>query len=305
MLRKAIICALMMIFMITSFVSAQSFQEMTVLEKTAAAEKIVYGSEQTGSLIERTGKIEKDIFGEETKAALTDKLDRIYTYLTDNSAAEPSFQAKLAAVEWTISHNVTAQPAKAKIENMEIVLLGNSATGNFDSRIAKLAHIAYPNGRINVSSTTLYKDTLVKIKTVTELDSRKNRVGDIVVFQAVEDVYSSGLLVIPRGMTGAGKITKVQQSRNFGRDAVLEVSFDNIGAFDGSIIQTELGDKAKEETKSLAKAAGASVAGMALLGPIGVVGGAFVRGSDITVPTGTEMYIQVKADTSLYGLQVQ
>lgn len=305
MLRKAIICTLMMIFVITSLVSAQSFQEMTVLEKTAAAEKIVYGSEQTGSLIERTGKIEKDIFGEETRAALTEKLDRLYTYLTDNSAAEPSFQAKLTAVEWTISHNVTAQPAKAKIENMEIVLLGNSATGNFDSRIAKLTHIAYPNGRINVSNTTLYKDTLVKIKTVTELDSRKSRLGDVVVFQAVEDVYSSGLLVIPRGMTGTGKITKVQQSRNFGRDAVLEVSFDNIGAFDGSMIQTELGDKAKEETKSLAKAAGASVAGMALLGPIGVVGGAFVRGSDITVPIGTEMYIQVKADTSLYGLQVQ
>ncbi len=305
MLRKTIICAILMVFLITSLVSAQSFQEMTVLEKTAAAEKIVYGSEQTGSLIERTSKIEKDIFGEETKAALTDKLDRVYTYLTDNSALEPSFQAKLTAVEWTISHNVTNQPAKARIENMEIILLGNSATGNFDSRIAKLTRIAYPNGQVNVSNTTLAKDTLIKIKTITELDSRKSRVGDVVLFQAIEDVYSSGFLVIPKGVQGVGKVAKVQQSRNFGRDAVLEVSFDNIGAFDGSIIQTELGDKAKEETKSLAKAAGASVAGIALLGPIGVVGGAFVRGSDITVPVGTEMYIQVKADTSLYGLQVQ
>jgi hypothetical protein len=304
-LRKTIICAILMVFLITSLVSAQSFQEMTVLEKTAAAEKIVYGSEQTGSLIERTSKIEKDIFGEETKAALTDKLDRVYTYLTDNSALEPSFQAKLTAVEWTISHNVTNQPAKARIENMEIILLGNSATGNFDSRIAKLTRIAYPNGQVNVSNTTLAKDTLIKIKTITELDSRKSRVGDVVLFQAIEDVYSSGFLVIPKGVQGVGKVAKVQQSRNFGRDAVLEVSFDNIGAFDGSIIQTELGDKAKEETKSLAKAAGASVAGIALLGPIGVVGGAFVRGSDITVPVGTEMYIQVKADTSLYGLQVQ
>lgn len=305
MLRKAIICTFLVMFMITSIVSAQSFQEMTVLEKTAAAEKIVYGNAQTGSLIERTSKIEKDIFGEETKAALSAKLDRIYTYLTDNSAVEPSFQAKLTAVEWTISHNVTPQPAKTKIENLEIMLLGNALNGSFDSRMTKLTHIAYPNGQINVTNTTLYKDTLIKIKMITELDSRKNRVGDIVVFQAAEDVYSSGLLVISKGVQGTGKITKVQQSRNFGRDAVLEVSFDSIGAFDGSVIQTELGDKAKEETKSLAKAAGASVAGIALLGPIGVVGGAFVRGSDITVPTDTEMYIQVKADTLLYGLQAQ
>lgn len=305
MIRKAIVCTLLMLLMATSLVAAQSFQEMTVLEKTAAAEKIVYGVEQTGSLIERTDKIEKDLFGEQTKAALTAKLDIIYNYLTENSQAAPSFQSKINAVEWTLTHNVTAQPAKNKIENLELTLFGNSGVGVFDDRVAKLTKIAYPNGIVSVSNTTLYQDTLIKIKIISELDSRKNRKGDIVIYQAAEDVYSAGLLVIPKGMQGTGQIAKVQQSRNFGRDAVLEVSFDNISAFDGSIVATELGDKAKEETKSLAKAAGASVAGMALLGPIGVVGGAFIHGSDITIPTGTEMYIQVKADTSMYGLQVK
>lgn len=305
MLRKAIICTLLMLIFITSLVSAQSFQEMTVLEKTAAAEKIVYGSEQTGSLIERTAKIEKDLFGEETNAALTAKLNIIYNFLTENSQLSPSFQSKINAVEWTLTHNVTTQPAKTKIENIELTLFGNSAIGIFDDRVNKLTKIAYPNGKISVSNTTLSQDTLVKINIISELDSRKNRKGDVVIYQAAEDVYAAGLLVIPKGLQGAGKITKVQQSRNFGRDAVLEVSFDNISAFDGSVIPTELGDKAKEETKSLAKAAGASVAGMALLGPIGVVGGAFIHGSDITIPTGTEMYIQVKADTNVYGLQVK
>lgn len=306
MIRKVIVCILMMMLMIsTSLVSAQSFQTMTVLEKTAAAERIVYGIEQTGSLIERTGKLEKDIYGSETKFSLTDKLDRIYTYLNDNSAAEPSFQAKLNAVEWTISHSVTTQAAVAKIDNLETILLGTVKLGNLDERMTRLTQIAYPNGRVNVSSIMLNKDTLIKIKTVTELNSKKSRTGDTVVFQAAEDVYSSGLLVIPKGAQGIGKITKVQQARNFGRDAVMEVSFDNITAFDSTLIQTEMGDKAKEETKSLAKAAGASVAGMALLGPIGVVGGAFVHGSDVTIPPGTEMYIQVKADINAYGLQVK
>lgn len=305
MLRKFTVCTILMLFLITSFVSAQSFQEMTVLDKTTAAEKIVYGSEQTGSLIERTTKIEKDIFGSETREALTTKLERIYNYLTDNSGAVPSFQARVNAVEWTLTHNVTSDPAKTKIENIEMTINGNSALGNFDDRIAKLTKLAYPNGQVYVSNTTLFKDTLIKIKTVSELDSRKNRKGDLVVYQAVEDVYSSGLLVIPKGMQGTGTITKVQQARNFGRDAALEVSFDTMTAFDGTVVKTEMGDKAKEETKSLAKAAGASVAGMALLGPIGVVGGAFVRGSDITIPVGTEMYIQVNADVNVYGLQVK
>ncbi|MEG6585055.1 hypothetical protein [Dendrosporobacter sp. 1207_IL3150] len=305
MSRRVLICSLLIVFFITSLVSAQSLQEMTVLEKTAASEKIIYGTEQTGSLIERTIKIERDIFGDETRDALTAKLDRIYLYLTDNSMSSPSLQAKLNAVEWTLTHNVTNQPSKAKIEAIEMTLFGKSSIGTFDNRVEKFTKIAYPNGQFNVANTTIYKDTLIKIKLTSELDSRKTRKGDIVTYQAVEDVYSAGLLVIPKGMQGTGTVTKVQQARNFGRDAVLEVSFDDITAFDNSIVQTEMGDKAKEETKSLAKAAGASVAGMALLGPIGVVGGAFVHGSDITIPAGTEMYIQVKSDTAVYGLQVK
>lgn len=305
MLRKAIVCTFLLLCFITSLVSAQNTQEMTVLGKMAVAERIIYGNEQTGSLIERTKKIETDLFGEETKSALTSKLDSIYTFLTENSQSGPSFQSKINAVEWTLTHNVSSQPAKAKIETIEMTVFGNSGVGSYNERVAKLTRIAYPNGQINVSSTTLLQDTLIRIKTITELDSRKNRVGDQVVYQAVEDIYSAGFLVIPKGMQGIGKITKVQQSKNFGRDAVLEVSFDNITGFDGNVIQTEMGDKAKEETKSLAKAAGASVAGMVLLGPIGVVGGAFIHGSDITIPPGAEMYIQVKADTPVYGLQVK
>jgi len=76
-------------------------------------------------------------------------------------------------------------------------------------------------------------------------------------------------------------------------------------AMDGTAVETVMGEKAKEETKSMAKAAGASVAGMVLLGPIGIVGGAFVHGQDITIAPGTILFIQTKADTSVYGLQTQ
>ena len=67
------------------------------------------------------------------------------------------------------------------------------------------------------------------------------------------------------------------------------------------MIHTVLGDKAKAENKSLATAAGASVAGMLILGPLGVVGGAFVHGKDVNIPVGSEVYIQVKEQTNLYG----
>jgi hypothetical protein len=63
-----------------------------------------------------------------------------------------------------------------------------------------------------------------------------------------------------------------------------------------------VGEESKQEMKNLAMAAGASVAGMLLLGPIGIIGGAFVKGKNIDLPEGTELYIQTQNEESLYGV---
>ena len=76
-------------------------------------------------------------------------------------------------------------------------------------------------------------------------------------------------------------------------------------AIDGTDVETMLGQESKEKMESVAMAAGASVAGMVLLGPIGIIGGAFVHGKNIDLPEGTELYIQTKNDTTLYGLTVE
>lgn len=303
--HKIAISIMLILFVLSAVAAAQPVQEMTMLDKIAAVEKVYYGGDQTGSLVERTAKLEKDIYGAETKDALMTKLDRIYSYTIENSSLAPSFRTKLNAVEWALTHDVTSQPAKARMENLERVMLGNAAAGSFDDRINKLMKLSYAGGNIEVADTSIAKDTLVKIKLVTPLSTKTNRPGDIVVFQAAEDVYSGGQLVIPKGACGQGKVTKVEPAKNFGRDAKIEISFDSIEAVDGTMIPTFLGEKAKEETKSLAKAAGATVAGLALLGPIGVVGGAFVHGQDINIPADTQMYIQTKSDTEVYGLSIK
>lgn len=305
MRRKIIVSILLVMFMFSTLVSAQSVQDMTLLDKIITVEKIFYGSEQSGSLVERTAKLEKDVYGIETKDALMTRLDRIYTYAKENSSLAPSFIMKLNAVEWALTHDITSQPAKARIENLEHVLLGTSSSGAFDERINKLMKLAYANGQITTLNTIVNKDTLVKIKIVTPLNTKTSRTGDIVMFQAAEDVHSGGQLVIAKGAQGFGKVTKVEQAKNFGRDAKLEITFNSIEGIDGSSIATILGDKAKEETKSLALAAGATVAGLVILGPIGVVGGAFVRGEDISIPAGSQIYIQTNTEAEICGLQVK
>lgn len=303
MFRKMISCLLLMTFMIPSLAFAQApVQDMTVLNKTAAVEKIFYGSEQTGSLLDRTTKLEKDVYGVESKDAIMTRIDKLYAYAKENSPAAPSFLMRLNAVEWALTHGVTTQPVKTRLENLEHVMTGAAVTGSFEDRLDKLMTLAYANGAIDINSQTITKDTLVKIKMITPLSTKTSRPDDIVEFQAVDDVYVGGQLVIAKGAQGFGKVTKVEPAKNFGRDAQLEISFDTIDAVDGSIVNVLLGDKAKAETKSLATAAGASVAGMVILGPIGVVGGAFVRGKDVTIPADAELYVQVKEDTNVYGL---
>jgi hypothetical protein len=306
MFRKIIAVLMVVTFMMSSLAFAQApLQELTVLDKTTAVERIFYGSEQTGSLIERTNKLEQDVYGVASKDAVMTRIDSLYIYARENSTTAPSFLMRLNAVEWALTHSVTAQPAKARIENLEKVLTGNVASGAFEDRLNKLIKLAYTNGLIDVGTATLTKDTLVKIKIVTPLDTKTSRPGDVVVFQAVDDVYAEGELVIARGAQGLGKVTKVEPARNFGRDAQLEISFDTIDAIDGSTVDVLLGDKAKQETQSLTKAAGASVAGMVILGPIGVVGGAFVHGKEVSIPADSQLYIQVKADTGAYGLHIE
>ena len=276
--------------------------EQTPLEKIGAVEKILYGSEQEGSLIERTTKLEKELYGLPGREALMAKVDRIYAYVRDSSSGSPSLIFKLGALEWSLTQSVGKGPLKPRLESLERTVSGVIGTGSIDARVSRLMTITFSNARLQTGTVTLPKDTLVKIKLITPLDSKKNKTGDSVEFEVAEDLYAAGMMVLPKGAAGAGKLTKVEQAQNFGRDAKLEVNFEKVTALDLTIVPTLLGEKAKKETESVATAAGAGFAGMILLGPIGVVGAAFVHGKNITVPAGTTLFIQTQADMELTGL---
>jgi len=279
--------------------------EQTPLEKISVVEQILYGSEQEGSLIERTNKLERDLFGLPGKEALMDKVERIHAYVRISSANQPSLVFKMGALEWSLTQSVAKGPVKPRLESLERTVSGTMGSGPIDARIARLMTITFSNSRLQTGSVTLNKDTLIKIKLTAPLDSKKNKTGEPVEFEVAEDVYASGLLIVPKGALGRGKLAKVEPAQNFGRDAKLEVNFDSVEALDRTKVDTVLGEKAKKETESVASAAGAGFAGMILLGPIGVVGAAFVHGKNITVPVRTTLFIQTAADVELIGLMAK
>lgn len=304
MLRKMINVLVLTLFICSNmgFAFANAAPDMAVLDKVVVAEKFFNGVEQAGPLVERISKLEKDIWGKENTGSLVGRVDKLYSYCRVNFDNAPSFLIRMNAVEWSLTHMVTVQPVKVRIENLERVLLGNASAGAFDDRLNQLLKFAYANGKLVVNNVTLNKDNLLKIKLVTPLNTRTSRSGDAIVFQVADDIYVDGSLIIAKGAQGTGKVDKVEESKNFGRDAQMLINFDSVDGIDGSVVHTVLGEKAKAENKSLATAAGASVAGMMILGPIGIVGGAFVHGKDVEIPAGTEVYIQIKDQVTLYGI---
>ena len=276
--------------------------EQTPIEKITVAEQMVFGMEQTGSLVERTNKLEKELFGLPGREALMAKVERIYNYVRETNPSEPSLVYKMSALEWSLTQYVSKGAVKNRLEALEKTVAGTVGNGSIDSRITRLMTITFSGAKLQASLVNLPKDTLIKIKTVTPLDSKKNKTGDPVEFVVAEDVYTAGVLVIAKGAVGRGKLAKVDQAQNFGRDAKMEISFDTVEALDVTQVTTILGEKAKKETESMALAAGAGVAGMILLGPIGVVGAAFVHGKNITIPEGTMLYIQTQNDVELVGM---
>lgn len=278
----------------------------TLQSKLQVVEQSVYGQRQTGALLSRISRLENDFYGKTsgTNTAISDRINTLYSTMFDNSI-RPSAITQMNGIEWFLSGHVSINSITDRITALETTLYGKAASGTLQKRMNDLALLAYGNSdaKTPLVSTSIPADTLIKIKLVTPLNSETTKAGDIVKFQAAEDIIYNGKLIVAAGSPGEGVVTKVKGAQNFGRNGEIDVDFQQIQSFDGTTLKTFLGDKAKMEIKNLAYAAGASVAGIALLGPIGIVGGIFVQGKDVDLPAGTEVYIQTKEETTIYAIQ--
>ncbi len=274
----------------------------TVQDKLAAIEADAYGGPQSGALIDRINHLEADFNGSHMKGSMMARVDAIYDQLYNN-AAGPSFLARTNAIEWNISHEVSMKSIQERITDLELVMEGKTIEGTFGDRLANLSTLSFGNAEIPMTATTVPANSLIKIALVTPVNAKNLKVGDTIHYKVAEDVIVDGSLVFAKGEPGEGTVTKVKQARNFGRDAEVNVEFEKTKSIDGTYVTTYVGEEAKEEMEHMAMAAGASLAGIIILGPIGIIAGAFVHGKNVDLPEGTEAYIQTKNDEILYGVQ--
>ena len=136
------------------------------------------------------------------------------------------------------------------------------------------------------------------------VSTKTSHEGDVIKFTVAENVMDGNVLLVPAGTVGSATITTLKKARSFGRNGALDITFVSVPAIDGTEFTAIQGDEAKEKTKGEIKAAGASIAGAVLLGPVGLVGGAFIKGKNIDYPVGSTVFIQPQDSVSIQGLVI-
>lgn len=302
MMKKALLAA-----GISLLLTMPAFAEepVTLSERIDRVDEVIYGTAQNGSLLNRVDRADNVIYGNGNTSAngLDDRITNLYTDVVKNdNDATPSISTRINAMEYYLTDEIKTDGVNTRVGELETKVYGSAKTGALDQRVSNLEKSVYGDQHYEMKSVELPADTVFKISLNDDVSSKTNEVGDPVTFTVQEDVMVGDVLVLPRGSQGSGVVTKVTQPKSFGRSAALDISFDQVFSMDDEAIPTVLGPEAKEKLKMEAAAVGASTIGALALGPIGLVGGFFVKGKDVSLPAGTNLYIETQEAVTTKGL---
>jgi len=300
MLKKKFACmATVMALCGSMLVSAAGY---TILEKAQKVESTVYGTVQQGALNDRVASLDKLINGQSADTGSTEnRVDTLYKEVYGNPGSDLSMLAAVNMMQWKYGGQVSNDSLLARVSSLEENLNGQVGTGSLNGRVTALRRSLLGNEKFVSQAVTIPAGIIVKLQNLDALSSKTLKKGDTVRLAAMENVMVGNVVAIPSGSQCEGTVTDVRRSGIFGRDGKLVITYGSIKAVDGSAVPLIVGDKAKEQYKQMKIAAGASVAGAVILGPVGLVGGLFVKGSEVNIPAGTTMFTEVKTDTDVMG----
>ncbi len=139
--------------------------------------------------------------------------------------------------------------------------------------------------------------TLVKLNLEENLSTRSNKTGQMVKFSVVEDVKIGRTTVIKKGATARAQLEKVRGPGRFGRNGSLKLRYLTVTSTNGKELPIVLGEKSIKTNEQMGMAAGASIGGYMILGPVGLAGGIFVRGKHIEIPKDTQLVVETTKDS--------
>lgn len=132
--------------------------------------------------------------------------------------------------------------------------------------------------------------TVVMLEFMEDVGTRRAKRGDEIKLRVYTDVVLNGKTLIRQDAPARGVVKEIKKPGPFGKRARLLVRLEDVKDVNGDLVSLE-----PYSTGGRFRAAGpgASGAGLLVLGPAGLVGGAFIRGSHVTIKQGTRIQAKV------------
>ena len=308
MLFKKLSSLLLVIIFICTSVFAQfswaaEASQATLLQDLSQIEMAIYGTTSEKPLVERVGYLEKELVGRTLPGTINSRAKQLKEFIISGTPEDLSVIFKINASQWMLEEKITSEPLIIRIENLENVLFGKTSDDVLAMRAESIFSVCFKEGKPQVEDVLIPAGTLVPIRFLSTLNSKNNKTGETFDFQIAENVFIDNKLIIPANSEGVGEITKAKKASILSRSGKLEIEFKSLLALDGTSLNLILGEEAEEENKRLYVAVGAGILGLIILSsPVGLVFGALIPGKNVKIEEGTEMFLQVKEDTTVIAL---
>ena len=305
--KKSFSLLIVIVFIFTSVLAQFSWateaSQATLLEDLSRIEVAIYGTTSEKPLVERVEYLEKVLVGRTLPGTITSRAKQLKEFIISGTPEEPSVIFKINASQWILEDKITSEPLITKIENLENVLFGKTSSDVLAMRAEGIFSLCFKESKPLVEEVVIPAGTLVSIRFLNNLSSKENVSGETFNYQVGENIFIDNRLAISMNSEGTGEITSAKKATILARPGKLELNFKPITALDGTPIDLIMGEKAEEENKRLYIAVGAGILGLIILSnPIGLAVGALIPGKNVKIEEGTEMFLQVKEDTTIIAL---
>lgn len=275
---------------------AHGTEEAPVFQKLESMENLVYGGVRSGGLIARLIDLEKTLFGRELPGTVAERQTALMNFVEKGSEAQPSLFFKLAVAEWITEQNTDPQMSIVhRVAALERKLEGQSMSeGPVAMRLERLLGILVTEP-VKWRAASLPQGTVVRVALTETLSPSSVSVGQKVLGTLAQDMVVGTDLIAPKGSTVEGTVSKVSKPRSFGRPGEVTFAFDRLLPPSLTPVPLTVSDvsvKAAEAESAQIAAAGGSLVGAILLGPVGLAGGFLVRGDVKEIPAGTIFHLE-------------
>jgi hypothetical protein len=300
---RFLLTALLLALVLPAVAATSDLNEVRI----SKIERYVYGDEQSGAVSARLNQLEEDMFGRSTGKDDAEKITYLHDLIFKDSGENPSLDMKLSFLEWKLFNKTGQGNLEARLAELDKQVIGSVSFEPLAFRLEQLVHLTIENGLISLHRVRIPRGTEIKLKLGKNISSKTARKNDIVPMTVVDDLFvDSNILTMGKGGIISARVRSVRRGGRFGRSGFVNLDIKSIESMDSTELPVEVAYAGQErfDKKRIGMAAGASTLGYLVLGPIGIAGGAFVKGDDIEVPAGTEISVKTTRDMNVVGVLV-